>query len=232
MICLEDLQEDFRKVIRTQFPSPLKEGYHHLSDEEKISRIAEHFQNIMEILGLDLSDDSLQKTPQRVARMYVKELFNGLNEDSFPDVTTIENKFSFQESNLVLVKDIIVNSCCEHHFVPMIGKACVAYFPGQKVIGLSKINRIVRFYSQRPQVQERLNAQIADCLSNVLDTENVAVSISARHYCVCMRGIKDVSSTTSTFVYKGRFKQDPSLRQEFLAAQSYQSFKEPGDPSL
>lgn len=185
-----------------------------LSDDQKIAAIAEKFEDIMNILGLDLEDDSLRETPRRVAKMYVKEIFSGLNPDFFPKITVIENKMHYDQ--MILMQSIECLSFCEHHFLTIDGKATVAYIPNEKVIGLSKINRIVQFFSRRPQVQERLTKQIADCLQYVLQTEHVAVHINARHYCLISRGIEDSQSSTVTTDLRGHFKSKPETRQEFL----------------
>lgn len=186
-----------------------------LSDDEKIVKIAGHFREIMLTLGLDLADDSLMQTPQRVAKMYVHEVFSGLSPGNFPSLTSIENKLGYNE--MVTVKDISIISVCEHHFVTIDGRATIAYIPKDKVIGLSKLNRIARFFSRRPQVQERLTKQIADCLTHVLETEDVAVNISAKHYCVIQRGVEDSESTTVTSDLRGAFREDARTRSEFLA---------------
>ena len=185
------------------------------SDEEKISLITNHFRQIMLILGLDLSDDSLQGTPARVAKMYVKEIFSGLNPENKPDITLFENRYSYSE--MLVEKNITLYSSCEHHFVPIIGKAHVAYYSSGKVIGLSKINRIVQYYSKKPQVQERLTEQIAAALKEALNTKDVAVVIDAAHLCVASRGINDVNSTTVTSHYSGKFKNE-SVKKEFLSS--------------
>ncbi len=183
-------------------------------DEAKMQLISYHFKEIMLILGLDLSDDSLQGTPDRVAKMYVQELFSGLNPVNKPDVTLFENKYRYNE--MLMEKNITVYSCCEHHFVPIIGKAHVAYYSSDKVIGLSKINRIVQYYCKRPQVQERLTEQIATALKEALQTEDVAVVIDAAHLCVASRGVNDVNSTTITSHYSGKFTKEDTKR-EFLS---------------
>ncbi|MCU7549199.1 GTP cyclohydrolase I FolE [Chitinophagaceae bacterium LB-8] len=185
-----------------------------LDDEAKMLLISNHFKQIMLILGLDLNDDSLKATPDRVAKMYVKELFSGLNADNKPDVTLFENKYRYNE--MLIEKNITVYSCCEHHFVPIIGKAHVAYFSSGKVIGLSKINRIVQYYCKRPQVQERLTEQIAGALKEALQTEDVAVVIDAAHLCVASRGVSDVNSTTITSHYSGKFRKEEPKR-EFIS---------------
>ena len=182
------------------------------SDEEKIERISEHFRQIMLILGLDLTDDSLRDTPERVAGMYVKEVFSGLNPANKPDITLFENKFHYDE--MIVEKNITLYSYCEHHFVPIIGKVHVGYFADGRVIGLSKIHRIVQYYARRPQVQERLTGQVARALKQALQTEDVAVVVDAVHLCVASRGVGDVNSTTITSHYSGRFQAEPT-RKEF-----------------
>lgn len=199
----------------TNYPSPLKPPSKKTA-EEKIEYIAQRFKEIMEVLDLDLTDESLQKTPQRVARMYVNEVFSGLDPQQFPEISFIGDHYKYQgQSNIVLIK-VNFTSFCEHHFVPMIGYAYVAYLPNQKLIGLSKIPRIVRFFAKRPQVQERLTAQIADSLSLLLETDDVAVSITAEHFCVKARGIQDENSHTTTTVLRGQFSSDQGRRQEFF----------------
>lgn len=185
-----------------------------LTAEEKKEKIAACMSEMMTILGLDLRDDSLIKTPRRVGKMYVDEIFSGLDYHNFPDITLIENKMKVDE--MIKVSDITLTSTCEHHFVVIDGKAKVAYMPADKIIGLSKINRIVQFFAKRPQVQERLTQQILVALQALLNTRNVAVSITARHYCVVARGIKDPSSYTTTTALGGHFKTNPSSRHEFL----------------
>lgn len=187
-----------------------------ISDEDKIEKISAHFRHIMNILGLDLNDDSLADTPKRVAKMYVKEVFAGLKPDAFPKMTTIENKMRIDE--MITVKDIKIMSVCEHHFVTIHGKATIAYIAKDKVIGLSKLNRIADYFSRRPQVQERLTKQIADKLVEVLGTNDVAVHIDAKHYCVISRGVQDQNSTTVTSDLRGRFKDDATTRAEFLSS--------------
>ena len=188
----------------------------HVDDEKKIDTIIPLFKNIMEVMGLDLSDDSLAETPKRVARMYIKEIFIGLNYDNFPKCTTIENKMSCPDE-YILEKDITVHSNCEHHFVAIEGFCHVAYIPDKKVIGLSKINRIVNFFARNPAVQERLTHQILAALQVLLETENVAVVINAKHLCVATRGIQDNASSTCTAAIGGRFKTDLQIRAEFFS---------------
>ena len=170
--------------------------------------------DIMVTLGLDLKDDSLIETPHRIAKMYVNEIFCGLDYENFPKITVIDNKMGVEE--MVKVKDISLTSTCEHHFVTIDGMAKVAYIPNDKIIGLSKINRIVRFFSQRPQVQERLTQQVLVALQSLLATDHVAVTIDAKHYCVKARGVMDATSTTQTTALGGSFKSDPKTRTEFL----------------
>ncbi|MDD7986511.1 GTP cyclohydrolase I FolE [Lentisphaera marina] len=186
-----------------------------LSNKEKVKKIESLFSEIMETLGLDLNDDSLMESPSRVAKMYVNEIFQGLNPDNFPKCTAIENKMAYDE--MVTVSDIKVMSNCEHHFVVIDGFAHISYIPNKKVIGLSKINRIVDYFSRRPQVQERLTHQIFHTLCYILDTQDVAVVIDATHYCVKSRGVQDASSRTSTSKIGGKFKRNPATRAEFFS---------------
>lgn len=207
---------------RTRFPSPVLGDAQEMPKQEKIARIAEKFRDIMEILGLDLSDESLQRTPYRVAKMYVEEVFSGLDPENFPQITLFNDDFQHgHRSNMVFVK---TNFCsfCEHHFVPMEGTAYIAYIPNGKLIGLSKIPRIVRHFSRRPQVQERLTAQIADALSILTGTDHVAVSLCAQHHCMTARGIESENSHAITHVLRGDFDTDVSLRKEFFDAQKLQ----------
>ncbi len=199
--------------IATSFETPLREDAFDLPDEIKMDVVEGKFRDILEIIGLDLTDDSLKGTPARVAKMFVKEIFYGLNPDNKPEVSIFENKFNYRE--MLVEKDINVNSTCEHHLLPVFGKAHVAYFAHDHVIGLSKINRIVDYFSRRPQVQERLTVQIANELKKVLNTEDVAVVIDAKHMCVSSRGIHDEKSSTVTAEYSGKFK-DVAVRAEFL----------------
>lgn len=186
-----------------------------LSTKVKISRIEKQFTKIMETLGLDLTDDSLMDTPKRVAKMYVNEIFYGLDYENFPKCTAVDNKMKYDE--MVVEKNINVQSNCEHHFVVIDGLATVAYIPTNKVLGLSKMNRIVEYFAKRPQIQERLTSQIFHAMSFILETDNVAVTIDATHYCVKSRGVEDTGSSTVTSHLGGAFKTDPALRQEFLA---------------
>jgi len=188
---------------------------HQFEREEKYQRIRKSFADIARTLGLDLSDDSLSETPHRIAKMYVDEIFSGLDYLNFPKITVIDNKMGVEE--MVKVSDISLTSTCEHHFVTIDGTARVAYIPQDKIIGLSKINRIVRFFAQRPQVQERLTQQVLVALQTLLQTDDVAVSIEAIHYCVKSRGVMDSNSRTQTTALGGIFKSKHKTRAEFLA---------------
>ena len=195
--------------------TPLKANAFVLSEEEKIEKIQEHVAAILDILGMDLTDDSLKGTPKRVAKAYVKEIFGGLNPERRPSASTFENKYEYGE--MLVEKNITLYSTCEHHLLPIIGKAHIAYISNGNVVGLSKINRIVDYFAKRPQVQERLTLQIIEELQRILKTENVACIIDAKHLCVNSRGIRDVVSSTVTAEYGGVFKNDETLRKEFLS---------------
>ncbi len=207
---MEDQHEDHHLF---SMETPLRADAFELDDELKIELIQKHFKEIMLILGLDLNDDSLKGTPNRVAKMYVKEMFKGLDPKNIPEAKLFENKFKYK--NILLEKNISFHSVCEHHFVPIIGKAHVAYIPNGSVVGLSKLNRIVRYFAQRPQVQERMTIQIANMLKDVLHTQDVAVIIEADHMCVAMRGVQDITSSTVTAEYGGKF-QDAKTREELM----------------
>ena len=200
--------------ILTSLETPMREGAFDISDEEKIAKIATHFEQIMNILGLDLNDDSLKGTPHRVAKMYVQEIFSGLNPANKPAAALFENKYQYNQ--MLVEKNILLQSTCEHHFLPIYGRCHVAYISNGYVIGLSKINRIVQYFAKRPQVQERLTMQILNELKRVLKTEDVAIYIDAKHMCVSSRGIKDTSSSTVTSAYSGKFEED-NYKKEFLA---------------
>lgn len=200
--------------LSTSWDTPLRADAFELDDDIKIELIEKHFKEIMQIMGLDLSDDSLQGTPHRVAKMYVKEIFSGLNPANKPKVSLFENKYRYNQ--MLVEKNITLFSNCEHHFVPIAGVAHVGYISNGKVIGLSKINRIVQYYAKRPQVQERMTVQIANELREALQTDDVAVIIDAKHLCVSSRGIEDVNSATVTAHYSGVF-QDEAKRNEFLS---------------
>jgi GTP cyclohydrolase I len=203
---------DPKALLKKVTPTPMIENG--LSPNEKKDKIEYLFTEIMQTLGLDLSDDSLKETPHRVAKMYVDEIFYGLETVKFPKITIVENKFDYDHA--VVEVNIVTNSTCEHHFVPIIGKTHIAYVPNKKVLGLSKLNRIVDYFAKRPQVQERLTLQIHQALINILETQDVAVVVDAMHACVKTRGIKDVTSMTRTSKLSGAFKEDTSHRLEFL----------------
>jgi GTP cyclohydrolase I len=198
----------------TSVETPLRKDAFDLSDNEKIKKIEFHFKEIMQTLGLDLADDSLKGTPGRVAKMYVEEIFSGLDPKNKPCVALFENKYKYDQ--MLVEKNISFYSNCEHHFVPIIGKAHVAYISSGKVIGLSKLNRIVNYFAKRPQVQERLTIQIAKELQNILETDDVAIIIDAKHLCVSSRGIKDDTSSTLTSFYGGKFL-NPDTKKELLS---------------
>ncbi len=199
--------------VMTSIDTPLREDAFKLDDDLKIELIEEKFRDIMNILGLDLNDDSLSGTPHRVAKMYVKEIFSGLNPENKPKIALFENKYKYSE--MLVEKNITFYSNCEHHFVPIIGKAHVAYISNGKVIGLSKLNRIVQHFAKRPQVQERLTIQIANEIKEIMQTDDVAVLIDAHHLCVSSRGVQDINSSTVTSSYGGKFLNEQT-RNEFL----------------
>ncbi|MBA4259488.1 MAG: GTP cyclohydrolase I FolE [Chitinophaga sp.] len=210
----EDLVDEMGdNHISTSVDTPMVAGAFDKSDDEKIAIIQDHFKAIMETLGLDLTDDSLKGTPKRVAKMYVKEIFSGLNPANKPAVALFDNKYKYNE--MLVEKNISFYSNCEHHFVPIIGKAHLAYISNGRVIGLSKLNRLVEFYAKRPQVQERLTMQIAKELQQELGTEDVAIVIDAKHLCVASRGVEDDTSSTITSFYGGKFKEE-KRKEEFL----------------
>ncbi|MCO6358467.1 GTP cyclohydrolase I [Roseivirga pacifica] len=208
------IEEIGNEHVGTSYDTPMKENAFEMDDDLKMELIEDKFREIMEIMGLDLTDDSLSGTPKRVAKMYIKEIFSGLNPANKPKIALFENKYQYNQ--MLVEKNITFYSNCEHHFVPIIGKAHVAYIANGPVIGLSKINRIVEYYAKRPQVQERLTVQIANELMEVMGTEDVAVVIDADHLCVSSRGIKDVNSSTVTAQFHGKFKED-ATRKEFLS---------------
>jgi GTP cyclohydrolase I len=195
----------------TGLETPMKKDAFKLSDGEKKKKIAILFEEIMDVMGLDLTDDSLKGTPERVAKMYIDEIFSGLNPVNKPKVALFDNKYQYNQ--MLVEKDITFYSNCEHHFVPIIGKAHISYISSGKVIGLSKLNRIVQYYAKRPQVQERLTNQIAEELKGVLGTEDVAVIIDAKHLCVSSRGIKDDTSATVTAFYGGTFNTSAKIAE-------------------
>lgn len=209
----EHHEELLDQHLGTSLHTPLRSDAFELSNEDKISQIADKFKDIMVLLGLDLNDDSLSGTPLRVAKMYVNEAFSGLNPVNKPEIRLFENKYEYKE--MLIEKNIKVHSHCEHHFVPIIGKCHVAYFPGDTVVGLSKLNRIVRHYAKRPQVQERLTRQIAEALMEGLQTQHVAVYLEADHMCVKTRGVEDDQSSTVTMAFHGNFNSD-DVKRSFL----------------
>lgn len=210
------------KILKSVVKSPTIDSA--LSADQKIKIIEDKFTDIMKTLGLDLTDDSLKDTPKRVAKMYVNEIFSGLDESHFPKMTVIENKMKYDQ--MICVQNIKVMSFCEHHFLPIHGVATVAYVPEKKVIGLSKINRVVEYFSRRPQVQERLTKQIADALQEVLGARHLGVHINAKHYCVISRGVQDVASSTVTTDLRGDFKSSNDTRIEFLKQCRHQLSKD------
>jgi GTP cyclohydrolase I len=206
-------QKIHEHLVKMGVETPTKDNS--LDRKEKIEVIEAHFNGIMRALGLDLEDDSLMDTPKRVAKMYVNEIFWGLDYDAFPKCTTVANKMNYDE--MVVERNVNVQSNCEHHFVIIDGLATVAYVPNEKVLGLSKINRIVEYFAKRPQIQERLTEQVFHALCYILETENVAVMIDAQHYCVKSRGVEDTGSSTVTTKLGGGFKTDAAARAEFLS---------------
>lgn len=205
---LDDIGDDH---LYTGLETPLKQDAFKLSDKEKKQRISILFAEIMDVMGLDLTDDSLKGTPDRVAKMYIDEIYSGLNPTNKPKIALFDNKYQYNQ--MLVEKDITFYSNCEHHFVPIIGKAHVAYISSGKVIGLSKLNRIVQYYAKRPQVQERLTNQIGSELQQILNTKDVAVIIDAKHLCVSSRGIKDDTSSTITSFYGGKFESENKITE-------------------
>lgn len=207
-LSVEEIGDDH---LFTEMETPMKSDAFDLSDAEKKHKIAGLFAEIMDTLGLDLTDDSLKGTPDRVAKMYIEEIFSGLDPKNKPKIALFDNKYQYNQ--MLVEKNITFYSNCEHHFVPIIGKAHVAYISSGKVIGLSKLNRIVQYYAKRPQVQERLTNQIGTDLQEILGTKDVAVLIDAKHLCVSSRGVKDDTSSTVTTFYGGQFNDDEKIRQ-------------------
>jgi len=204
--------------VSTSIETPMRDDAFVMSDEDKIEKIQNNFYEIMETLGLDLTDDSLKGTPYRVAKMFVKEIFQGLNPANKPKMALFDNKYQYDQ--MLIEKNINVQSTCEHHFLPIYGKAHVAYISKGKVIGLSKINRIVDYFCRRPQVQERLTMQIMNELKRLLQTEDVAIYIDAQHMCVSTRGVRDLSSSTITSAFSGKFEEEQARREFFAAIHS------------
>ena len=214
MINTDDLQDEIgNNHIATSAENPVRKDAFELTDEEKIDSIKVDVEKILQTLGMDLTDDSIQGTPKRVAKMFVQELFGGLDPSKKPKASTFENNYKYGE--MLVEKNITVYSTCEHHLLPIIGRAHIAYISSGRVIGLSKMNRIVDYFAKRPQVQERLNIQIVQELQKVLGTEDVACVIDAKHLCVNSRGIRDIESSTVTAEFGGKFKED-KVRREFL----------------
>lgn len=208
---IDDIGDDH---IPSSVDTPLRDDAFVLSDEEKIEQIQTHFAKIMHVLGMDMSDDSLKGTPKRVAKMFVNEIFGGLHPDKKPGMSTFDNKYKYNQ--MLVEKDITVYSTCEHHFLPIVGRAHIGYISNGRVIGLSKMNRIVDYFARRPQVQERLTMQIVRTMQDALGTPDVACVIDAKHLCVNSRGIRDIESSTVTAELGGRFKHDAVTRKEFL----------------
>ena len=214
MINKEELSDEIgNNHIATSSQNPLREDAFDISDDQKIELIKKDVEKILNTLGLDLTDDSLKGTPNRVAKMYVKEIFGGLNPNKKPSSSTFENKYKYNE--MLVEKNITVYSTCEHHLLPIIGRAHIAYISNGTVVGLSKMNRIVDYFAKRPQVQERLTMQIVEELQRVLNTKDVACIIDAKHLCVNSRGIRDIESSTVTSEFGGKFKEE-NVRREFL----------------
>lgn len=209
----DDVEDFFDSHFMMGKKTPLRPDAFSLSDDEKITKITAHFEDILNTLGLDLTDDSIKGTPKRVAKTYVCELFGGLSLQKMPSLSTFKNSYAYDQ--MLVEKNIVVYSTCEHHLLPIIGRAHVAYFAKEKVIGLSKINRLVDYFSKRPQVQERLTMQIVGAMQETLQTEDVVCVIDAKHLCVNSRGIRDIESSTVTSEYGGCFKKE-SIRDEFL----------------
>ena len=209
----ERIEEIGENHVGTSAKTPLRKDAFELSDEEKIAKIQESVKDILETLGMDLTDDSLQGTPKRVAKSFVNEIFMGLNPGNMPKASTFDNNYNYGE--MLVEKNIIVYSTCEHHLLPIVGRAHVAYISNGKVIGLSKMNRIVEYFSKRPQVQERLTMQVVQAMQEALGTQDVACVIDAKHLCVNSRGIKDIESSTVTSEFGGKFKERDTKR-EFL----------------
>lgn len=213
-MCKDKEEDQFgENHMASSFDTPLRADAFERSDDEKMEIISGKFKEIMEVMGLDLRDDSIQGTPKRVAKMFVKEIFSGLNPANKPDVTLFENIYGYDK--MLVEKNISFHSFCEHHFLPIIGTAHIAYIPKDKVVGLSKINRLVKYFAKRPQVQERLTRQILESFKAELFTEDVAVVIEAKHLCVCARGVEDVTSTTVTSFFSGKLDEQ-EYKKEFL----------------
>lgn len=207
-------QEIHRHLLKHGVETPVVPSTLQLHEEVRVKEIEKRFAEIMDLLGLDRTDDSLVDTPKRVAKMYVWEIFSGLNYDNFPKCTAVDNKMKYDE--MVVERNITAISSCEHHFVTIDQKVDIAYIPKQKVLGLSKLNRIAKFFAQRPQIQERYAEQLFHALQYILDTEDIAVVVNGKHYCVAQRGVEDTSSYTTTSKLGGSFKTNPTVRKEFM----------------
>lgn len=210
----DEFEETDHEFFTSNFKTPIRPDAFELSDEEKIEKISASFKDIMLTLGMDLNDDSLKNTPKRVAKAYINELFSGLDPKNMPKMSSFENKYRYNQ--MLVEKDIVVYSTCEHHFLPIVGRAHVGYISNGRVIGLSKMNRIVQYYAKRPQVQERLTMQIVKSMQDTLGTADVACVIEAKHLCVNSRGVNDIDSSTVTAELGGIFGSDPDTRKEFL----------------
>lgn len=210
----DEFEETDHEFFTSNFKTPIREDAFDLSDEEKIEKISASFREIMLALGMDLTDDSLKNTPKRVAKAYINELFSGLDPKNMPKMSSFENKYRYNQ--MLVEKDIVVYSTCEHHFLPIVGRAHIGYISNGRVIGLSKMNRIVQYYAKRPQVQERLTMQIVKSMQDTLGTADVACVIEAKHLCVNSRGVNDIDSSTVTAELGGIFGSDPDTRREFL----------------
>lgn len=201
-------------LLEKKLENPILKEYNDINEKERELLIAEHIYKIMILLKLDLTDNSLKDTPVRISKMYINEIFSGLNYKNFPKITFIDNTMKINE--MIIVRNIVLISTCEHHFITINGQATIAYIPKNKIIGLSKINRIVQFYAKRPQVQERLTKQILTVLQVLLETKNIAIIINMDHFCVKARGVCDVNSSTITSSFSGLFKSDKNIRDEFF----------------
>jgi GTP cyclohydrolase I len=209
----------YNALLEKNLENPILKGYNDISEKERELLIAKHIYKIMNCLNLDMYNDSLAKTPNRVAKMYLNEIFSGLNYENFPKITFINNKIKSRE--MIIIKNILLISTCEHHFLTMHGTATIAYIPQDKIIGLSKINRIARFYCNRPQIQERLTKQILFALKLLLETNNIAIIVKMEHFCIKARGVSDANSRAITSSLKGLFKFDTTVRNDFFAHENF-----------
>ncbi|QCI21453.1 GTP cyclohydrolase I FolE [Buchnera aphidicola (Hyadaphis tataricae)] len=209
----------YNALLEKNLENPILKGYNDISEKERELLIAKHIYKIMNCLNLDMYNDSLAQTPNRVAKMYLNEIFSGLNYENFPKITFINNKIKSRE--MIIIKNILLISTCEHHFLTMHGTATIAYIPQDKIIGLSKINRIARFYCNRPQIQERLTKQILFVLKLLLETNNIAIIVKMEHFCIKARGVSDANSRTITSSLKGLFKLDATVRNDFFSHENF-----------